>query len=697
MHRSRSAEYRIADVDPLLEGDILVLTEYPYYRADYQVWEENLRALKGLGATVVTAYIPWRLHEVDPAATDTSRYDFTGRTHPQRNVLGFLKLLAELGLRAILKPGPFIHAEVRLGGLPERVRNFPPRVDWRGQIITDEGAHSPSAHSGEFAIAASHWLHAVRSQVVNALAYPSGPVIGLQIGNEGVFSDLHQPIDRDDFSRPALAAGRSWFGSEVVIPTDASSRQAWLQWSGVGTRIVLSAFQESLGDRLPTVVNLPLPGHPGDNRLPETWLIRSAAAAPDKVLIGATSWSGNAMISDRALVALWLGMRFFQADMVEENWGFTWTDDSYAAPAAPLYNSLLSLAFGSSTVSVYTSCTTYHWLPELSPDPAGVLSEGGRPEDFTPPYCPGAPLDEHGDSHPNAAALLQLTTFFSWFGRVLRSATACADALLLVDPVSVAESAWPRGSDIAATCHAPLSLAAAAAVRWLVHDGVEVDVVRPNSDDLVIGEELRTWLVVGGATMGRRSQHLLADAVLAGNRCVVVGPMPEYDEFGHPCVVLDKAMADSVEARHLPGTRADFETEAAAVHATLSADGGDGDDQILTLTRQVPGTDTRVLYLFSRFESSRVYRGEVAGAQVAAAVAPRGVVVLILEGRSLQGLLFNRGVSKTTDTFEPFITVSGEDIPLGSSRDTVARRTTDGWQFWDPSTAEPRSTLGGHG
>jgi Glycosyl hydrolases family 35 len=234
---------RFADLEPLPNGRVAVLAEYPYYRADPAAWADNLCALKALGVTVITAYVPWRLHELDPEIDGATGYDFTGATYPQRNVVGFFDIVAGSGLKTVLKPGPFIHVEIRLGGLPERLR-------------------------------------VVRKEVVDVLAHPRGPVIALQLSIEGTFSDLHKPVDVDDFSAAALAAHSRWLGQRTGVPIDAAAREKWMRWTGVGTRAVLTSFKEVLGHGLPVVVNLPLPGLPGPQRLPETWLVRAAEAVP---------------------------------------------------------------------------------------------------------------------------------------------------------------------------------------------------------------------------------------------------------------------------------------------------------------------------------------------------------------------------------------------------------------------------------
>ncbi len=665
---------RLADLKPLPAGQVAVLAEYPYYRADPAAWANNLRALKELGVTVITAYVPWRWHELDPEIDNAAGYDFIGRTHPQRDVVGFCGLLAESGLKAVLKPGPFIHAEIRLGGLPDRLTKLPSRLSARGTTITDEGEPTPSAHSSEFAAATAEWLHTVHKEVLDIVAYPRGPVIALQIGNEGTFSDLHQPVDMDDFSAAALAAHSRWLGQRASVPTDAAARETWMRWTGIGTRTVLTSFKEALGNSLPVVVNLPLPGLPGAQRLPEAWLVRAAEVMPTGTLAANTSWTGNATFSDEALTALLLGMRFARTDVVEDNWGFTWTDDSYASPAVPLYHSLLGLALGSSTVSVYTACTTYHWDPHLSPCVEGVLQEGGKPEDFAPPYCPGAPLDESGATHPNAAALRLLTTFTGWFGDVLRSATAEVGAHLVVDPVSVAATAWPDQSIEAA----PLSVAAATATRWLLHHGVEVGIARPGDhilDHAHTDARQRTWLVVGGLTMSERTQQQLAALIPVGHRLILIGPVPERDETGAACDVLAQGLRASDTARQVSVNGLGLSDAAERVHRVLAEGAPSGAGNLLRLRRTDPRTNTTVLYLFSRKDCEQTITNGIGGTDVTVSLAPRGVSVLVVKDGELQGFLVNRGT--IGDEFSPRLTVGQVAVP---ARDLVGRRSQSGWE-----------------
>src|SRR5512133_273713 len=77
--------------------------DYPYFRDDRRNWADRLDKLKALGHEVITCYIPWRHHEIE--IDGTRRLDFSGKTSPNRDVIGCLKLCQEKGLQVIAKPG----------------------------------------------------------------------------------------------------------------------------------------------------------------------------------------------------------------------------------------------------------------------------------------------------------------------------------------------------------------------------------------------------------------------------------------------------------------------------------------------------------------------------------------------------------------------------------------------------------------
>ncbi|OGI03313.1 MAG: hypothetical protein A2Y25_07135 [Candidatus Melainabacteria bacterium GWF2_37_15] len=80
------------------------------------VWRDRLSKLKACGYNAVDIYFCWAYHSKEPGV-----YDFTGI----RDIRALLDIAAELGLFVIARPGPYINAELSLGGLPPWLLNQP--------------------------------------------------------------------------------------------------------------------------------------------------------------------------------------------------------------------------------------------------------------------------------------------------------------------------------------------------------------------------------------------------------------------------------------------------------------------------------------------------------------------------------------------------------------------------------------------
>jgi len=80
-----------------------------YFRTVEQDWRDRLAKLKACGFNTVETYVCWNLHEPQPG-----QFDFSGML----DIAKFLRIAQELGLWAIVRPGPYICSEWDLGGLP---------------------------------------------------------------------------------------------------------------------------------------------------------------------------------------------------------------------------------------------------------------------------------------------------------------------------------------------------------------------------------------------------------------------------------------------------------------------------------------------------------------------------------------------------------------------------------------------------
>ncbi|MFF1642459.1 beta-galactosidase [Streptomyces sp. NPDC058246] len=96
----------------LIDGKRLVLWSgevHPFRLPSPSLWRDVLEKLRAHGYNAISIYVSWNYHSPAPGT-----YDFTG----VRDLDLFLRTAAETGLYVILRPGPYINAEVDAGGFP---------------------------------------------------------------------------------------------------------------------------------------------------------------------------------------------------------------------------------------------------------------------------------------------------------------------------------------------------------------------------------------------------------------------------------------------------------------------------------------------------------------------------------------------------------------------------------------------------
>lgn len=167
----------LADSTPLHTGSV------HYFRLARSVWQPALESLRALGARFVDTAIPWNVHETEPGL-----FDF-GEGDPRLDVVGFIELAARLGLRAIVRFGPVLSAELPYDGIPERVvwdeacmartRTGAPRLNAALPVAYP----SPSHASRAFHDHAATFLRAAAERIAK-LAGAGGPIALAIVGDE---------------------------------------------------------------------------------------------------------------------------------------------------------------------------------------------------------------------------------------------------------------------------------------------------------------------------------------------------------------------------------------------------------------------------------------------------------------------------------------------------------------------------------
>ncbi|MEU9139657.1 beta-galactosidase [Streptomyces sp. NPDC048404] len=96
----------------LIDGRRLVVWSgefHPFRLPSPSLWRDVLQKMRAHGYNAVSIYVAWNYHSPAPG-----EHDFTG----VRDLDLFLRTAAETGLYVILRPGPYINAEVDAGGFP---------------------------------------------------------------------------------------------------------------------------------------------------------------------------------------------------------------------------------------------------------------------------------------------------------------------------------------------------------------------------------------------------------------------------------------------------------------------------------------------------------------------------------------------------------------------------------------------------
>jgi len=140
-----------------------------YARIPRAFWRERLQQARAMGLNTVTTYVFWNLHEPEPG-----QFDFSGNL----DLAAFIRTAREAGLNVVLRPGPYVCAELDFGGFPAwllrtpglRVRSMDPR----------------------YLQATARYFKRVAQEVAPLLSSRGGPVLMAQVENEyGSYGEDH--------------------------------------------------------------------------------------------------------------------------------------------------------------------------------------------------------------------------------------------------------------------------------------------------------------------------------------------------------------------------------------------------------------------------------------------------------------------------------------------------------------------------
>ena len=156
-------------------------------RCAREQWAARLRLAAQAGFNCVVAPVVWAHHE-----TKKGSVDFTG----ERDIRAFVQIIGQMGMRCILRPGPFLGAMQDLGGMPAYVAGA---VEKGADVIAraDEEDEKPvrlrlgiRSTSADFLEGAARWLNANAEEIKDLQVSGTtargggGPIIAVQVEHE---------------------------------------------------------------------------------------------------------------------------------------------------------------------------------------------------------------------------------------------------------------------------------------------------------------------------------------------------------------------------------------------------------------------------------------------------------------------------------------------------------------------------------
>lgn len=350
-----------------------IIGDYPYYRDSLELWEPKLKSMYALGIECVSCYVPWRHHE----DIDTGVVDFSGAGN--KNLFAFLDLISSIGMSAILKPGPFIHAEVAFGGLPDRLcakrnKNVRPLVYANGEPMQSEGRVFPHYSDSIFVEESIEWLKQFSSGVFERNQLIKCPVVAIQLGNEGVFSD-----------------------SNSVVPSfysDVSGKTIYDE--------LYSKWLDALNINIPILTNYCPPKSSvldmgdGDIRY-AIWARQVNPKMDSRLTYGFSSWIGHPIQNLDSLFSILLAAKRSDGINMEENGGFIWDDDYWSEAASFCQSTAIMIGAGAKGVSLYPAVATRHWTKSIDTLIADLSDSPERYKYYAKPYGDACAIFDSGE------------------------------------------------------------------------------------------------------------------------------------------------------------------------------------------------------------------------------------------------------------------------------------------------------------
>ncbi|MFC1461034.1 beta-galactosidase family protein [Verrucomicrobiota bacterium] len=153
-----------------IKNDAFVLDDKPfrilsgamhYFRVHPIYWEDRMKKMRMMGLNTLETYVAWNMHEPRPG-----EFVFDG----WMDLVKYIEIAGELGLKVIVRPGPYICSEWDFGGLPA----------W---LLKDPAMRLRCSY-GPYLDAVERFFSELLTRLAPLQISNGGPLIAMQIENE---------------------------------------------------------------------------------------------------------------------------------------------------------------------------------------------------------------------------------------------------------------------------------------------------------------------------------------------------------------------------------------------------------------------------------------------------------------------------------------------------------------------------------
>ncbi|MFD7154510.1 beta-galactosidase [Kribbella sp. NPDC059898] len=559
---------------------LLLSGEVHYFRLRRDEWAGRLAQAKDAGLDTIASYIPWIWHE-----SPDGELDLSGRTCPERDLAAFVDLCGSLGLRFLARPGPFVMAELKNEGIPDRIyREYPDArpTGWDGGPARTEDL---DYHHPGFLAEAERWLGAA-FDILAPRQSPDGPVVGVQLDNE--------------------VGMLAWVSNTPHHTEGATATLAFHHEHGLGSRDDfarylqrLESFARERGIAVPLLVNV----HGTGGGRGTTFPIGISQLAPAYrgragLLAGSDYYLGELTVQNvadlylcNAILACVNGPDQPASSLEFEVGTGDYGDnlDALSSPESGVNKTLLTLGQGNRLINYYLLTGGRNPVVESDRnDGIPRIAFTGERHGFA------APIDPEGRKTPAFDALADLIGEVRTYEPILAAGRQLTDELgyafvadhylsEYVEPAATARREQVDDLERHRGFGARDALGRAIVLGGYHVDAVDLQALADPDSAWAAGTTVpaapRTIVLSTPRTLGPKVQQWLVDHVRGGGNLLLTGMLPDRDHDGTPCTILADAFGLSSA-----GVRVDRRDESGPYWPTITGSGSFGIDADLRVS-----------------------------------------------------------------------------------------------------------------